>query len=227
IYGAYRCERADHPRAGGEHRRRETATDPVLGSSPRWRGARGQVVDVGQRVRIIPALAGSTGSRASPRPGSSDHPRAGGEHTAIVSGGEAMGGSSPRWRGAQTRRSSRRADSRIIPALAGSTAPSSPPETRTTDHPRAGGEHFGLPRPIDRPHGSSPRWRGAPRDTLRSARRPRIIPALAGSTAFGRSAIYWTPDHPRAGGEHVQTKNAYLVGAGSSPRWRGARPPCE
>ena len=154
--------KADHPRVGGEHSQRALflTTDG----------------------RIIPALAGSTERnprRLAPMP---DHPRVGGEHGSMRSGAGASSGSSPRWRGALEELFQMSHRERIIPALAGSTQAQHTPPTPDPDHPRVGGEHQSLTQIVAQRGGSSPRWRGAPKN--RTARRLelRIIPALAGST---------------------------------------------
>ena len=70
--------------------------------------------------------------------------------------------------------------------------------------------------------GSSPRRRGAHDEHDRAVCSGRIIPAQAGSTTCPPVAELPREDHPRAGGEHVQSKAQSLVGFGSSPRRRGA-----
>ena len=111
---------------------------------------------------------------------------------------------------------------RIIPALAGSTAGWWRRALGAPDHPRVGGEHdleaVGLPAE----RGSSPRWRGALLDRGELLRRPGIIPALAGSTAFLVGRVRRGADHPRVGGEHNFAGPPSSRSVGSSPRWRGA-----
>ena len=151
----------DHPRVGGEHSRRDSSLRLCFGSSPRWRGApegsRGRHLP----VRIIPALAGSTPPVGVAPQAEKDHPRVGGEHRAFCSSIHDSDGSSPRWRGALPMTADITPESRIIPALAGSTH--TPREIRisTEDHPRVGGEHRGSSFLCLVSRGSSPRWRGA------------------------------------------------------------------
>ena len=71
---------SDHPRAGGEHTVPTMLCTVEVGSSPRWRGAPGALLECAAHDRIIPALAGSTPHARSAR--------------------WAGKGSSPRWRGA-------------------------------------------------------------------------------------------------------------------------------
>ena len=70
--------------------------------------------------------------------------------------------------------------------------------------------------------GSSPRMRGArpPPGYTRAAR--RIIPADAGSTPGCRCEYCTHKDHPRGCGEHHVDQRLDPIGAGSSPRMRGA-----
>jgi len=133
--------RPDHPRAGGEHDFGPIPFDPANGSSPRWRGAHPLLSRHRDDHRIIPALAGSTQSTFRCAPATSDHPRAGGEHAAVVVPD--------------------RDRQRIIPALAGSTAHLPRGHLSATDHPRAGGEHRDAMDRDQQRRGSSPRWRGA------------------------------------------------------------------
>ena len=53
--------------------------------------------------------------------------------------------------------------------------------------------------------GSSPRWRGAHRETDQLPGRDGIIPALAGSTTRPSEMGGFMADHPRVGGEHTLT----------------------
>jgi len=56
----------------------------VTGSPPRSRGAHNQTRDNGPGVRIIPAFAGSTTTRAPRRASAADHPRVRGEHSMVA-----------------------------------------------------------------------------------------------------------------------------------------------
>ena len=53
-------------------------------------------------------------------------------------------------------------------------------------------------------------------------RRPRIIPAYAGSTSAKLFLIIESPDHPRVCGEHGAWVADKAGPEGSSPRMRGA-----
>mgnify|MGYP001669747478 CR=1 FL=1 len=90
------------------------------------------------------------------------------------------------------------------------------------DHPRARGEQRDILAKINCDSGSSPRARGADYDFVLDFAPLGIIPARAGS----RLGLCQLPaegwDHPRARGEQITLLQAALLGAGSSPRARGA-----
>ena len=160
---------------------------------------------------------------SGPRP---DHPRAGGEHGRFASIHYATPGSSPRWRG--TRGAPVRSSDfyRIIPALAGNTYRFLWGPVITTDHPRAGGEHYAPVARVEHPTGSSPRWRGTPCRIIAYPYVRRIIPALAGNTSALAVRQHRLSDHPRAGGEHSFLATPNCNQCGSSPRWRGTLAGC-
>ena len=157
-----RRRRRDHPRIRGEHHR--------LGAM------------VSAQRGIIPAYAGSTTGWPSTSCRWKDHPRIRGEHFMSASCCALMDGSSPHTRGALEQDLACVAESRIIPAYAGSTGTTWSAMNPTTDHPRIRGEHGFLPVGGLRASGSSPHTRGAlsPCRTCRVG--TRIIPAYAGST---------------------------------------------
>ena len=192
----------DHPRVRGEHSWSFSAVALRIGSSPRARGAQWLAVQHVGDGGIIPACAGST---AQPRPAHGcgrDHPRVRGEHVpAVGEVGHGLG-SSPRARGAldfTLRRGSRFG---IIPACAGST--------------------YTLRYENGQWRGSSPRARGARPSTRAPGGRVGIIPACAGSTLRLQRFVLPVGDHPRVRGEHGRGRHRGQVGAGSSPRARGA-----
>ena len=135
----------------------------------------------------------------------------------------AVAGSSPRRRGTLHVIRNERALRRIIPAQAGNTSPPRSSTPANSDHPRAGGEHFGFALGPETNTGSSPRRRGTPRSRPIGAISGRIIPAQAGNTAAGWRSSLGRPDHPRAGGEHLADAGKHSVVFGSSPRRRGTQ----
>ena len=212
-----------HPRAGGEHLHDICADVQADGSSPRGRGTRNAQLAAGVRHRFIPARAGNTNPSCPARPCRSVHPRAGGEHTGIVTRLTTGSGSSPRGRGTPGRHPRGAPGTRFIPARAGNTQdrPASPPLSPV--HPRAGGEH-----PLDRTPvrsfiGSSPRGRGTPGFLRGLGLGHRFIPARAGNTAAATAVANNKPVHPRAGGEHGVRVADRPQRRGSSPRGRGTQ----
>ena len=111
----------DHPRIRGEHKDEEKTASIEGGSSPHTRGARRGSRSPSADTGIIPAYAGSTASSHFADSTCWDHPRIRGEHQRMPHEKDALLGSSPHTRGA--RQGSRRApaQTRIIPAYAGST----------------------------------------------------------------------------------------------------------
>ena len=73
--------------------------------------------------------------------------------------------------------------------------------------------------------GSSPHARGAQTIDKLEGLGVRIIPACAGSTAWGVSTPSARRDHPRMRGEHIIVSLFVGVALGSSPHARGALPP--
>ena len=168
----------------GEHRSIVGIGVACQGSSPHVRGA--PFVDrfVISRSGIIPACAGSTGSRMDAHDEPRDHPRMCGEHSSgrheLCNGS----GSSPHVRGARRFYSSRWQAMGIIPACAGSTACRVLFWWCPWDHPRMCGEHPTILNCALIGRGSSPHVRGAPENGKLTVHVAGIIPACAGST-FG------------------------------------------
>ena len=180
---------SDHPRLRGEHVLAFAPGGQYRGSSPPTRGAPSSVSRSSFPVGIIPAYAGSTarGPRGAPRP--PDHPRLRGEHASRLRMRSAASGSSPPTRGAHDPEQVEDPERRIIPAYAGSTAPTGCPPSCRWDHPRLRGEHC-IVKPIHQLiPGSSPPTRGALHSQTDPPAHTRIIPAYAGSTGdpFKRS----------------------------------------
>ena len=150
---------------------------------------------------IIPARAGSSGTRPRPRFRNRDHPRACGEQGCRRHSGHGHAGSSPRVRGAGPGAPDQRRRVGIIPARAGSRPRSRSAGRRTWDHPRACGEQVceRCREAVD--EGSSPRVRGAGRGLAERQGAPGIIPARAGSRRPASCAWTCARDHPRACGE--------------------------
>jgi len=185
----------DHPRVRGEHQQLGNNNSIASGSSPRARGALPLSAGGFSEPGIIPACAGSTVPRGAWPGPHGDHPRVRGEHCRPRPRPGHDPGSSPRARGAPSRRRSSTHALGIIPACAGSTVDPYDSPRRIWDHPRVRGEHRPvIGRPCGRA-GSSPRARGAQRIGSTSGIAAGIIPACAGIIPACAGS---TSRHPRS-----------------------------
>ncbi|QDD97933.1 Hypothetical protein ADP8_03193 (plasmid) [Roseomonas mucosa] len=210
-----------HPRARGEHMVSEQFRICLGGSSPRSRGTRHLGIPPAGRPRFIPALAGNTSPKVHPSVRSAVHPRARGEHGAILSLNGKPVGSSPRSRGTHALCPLIALYSRFIPALAGNTPARGRRFPATPVHPRARGEHRHHRRFPCYGGGSSPRSRGTRYQPHARICLERFIPALAGNTGHIRTEKDCGSVHPRARGEHCCVVTGKVLDGGSSPRSRG------
>ena len=172
-------------------------------------------------IRIIPAFAGNTNSLSFLLRRVQDHPRFRGEHTPATATMRSSRGSSPLSRGTHTRNGDYALQPRIIPAFAGNTFACSPTCRIRRDHPRFRGEHQKKEGRSPQIRGSSPLSRGTLGKKLRFSSPPRIIPAFAGNTTWGRYFYYNVVDHPRFRGEHRLNADPAIFRPGSSPLSRG------
>ncbi|PKU92650.1 hypothetical protein CQR45_1845, partial [Bifidobacterium pseudolongum subsp. globosum] len=211
----------DHPRACGEHLWFRRGAARLLGSSPRLRGTRTDIVRQWCGIGIIPALAGNTSPAGAHHPHPRDHPRACGEHSICCCASLIVVGSSPRLRGTRKREVAAWRGVGIIPALAGNTRRRCRTGHRAWDHPRACGEHLASLDQQRFDRGSSPRLRGTHHREPRRHHGSGIIPALAGNTGSRLAKKYPAWDHPRACGEHAAAAPIVAPVLGSSPRLRG------
>ena len=171
------------------------------GSSPRMRGTQPCGMRGYEVRRFIPAHAGNTLQRPQPRRRKTVHPRACGEHGAVVDGVTPTNGSSPRMRGTRPHSAAERWSRPV--------------------HPRACGEHC-LDISVSVAHsGSSPRMRGTLDKIVVDFAQPRFIPAHAGNTGERFTQAVNQSVHPRACGEHNTVPHSPQLISGSSPRMRG------
>ena len=154
-----------HPRAGGENAQAIAPAPTPGGSSPRGRGKLKFIYVVIYVVGLIPARAGKTRECYSRGHDVRAHPRAGGENQAGKSILICVAGSSPRGRGKLTCVDDDLKVARLIPARAGKTSSSSSRTSKSSAHPRAGGENVVAGSGPIRTYGSSPRGRGKQRAT--------------------------------------------------------------
>ena len=175
--------RTDHPRSRGEYPVPVVNRGLSRGSSPLSRGIRPGPQRPCRAARIIPALAGNTGSSFHSFRLFGDHPRSRGEYIYPKVLAWSVEGSSPLSRGIPAHWWSRAEDRRIIPALAGNTLAASLPEWLPSDHPRSRGEYTTARGLIYPDPGSSPLSRGIRHGFGTFLPPTRIIPALAGNTS--------------------------------------------
>ena len=172
----------DHPRSRGEYGVCGGGTMPLGGSSPLSRGILRVVGGGVVRPRIIPALAGNTGTTILCCVSARDHPRSRGEYLAACFMILGLLGSSPLSRGIHRHLPRQLRAQRIIPALAGNTCHGGTVQFDGPDHPRSRGEYcIGCSGRLGR-LGSSPLSRGIRSRSRTRGMRLRIIPALAGNT---------------------------------------------
>ena len=152
----------DHPRACGANILPIWGYEGERGSSPRVRGKLGVFGIVHESPRIIPARAGQTAARLTPRRFHPDHPRACGANKAFSRLAMSAFGSSPRVRGKQGTVDLTIPENRIIPARAGQTGMCGRWVPVRSDHPRACGANPAALRALGAHVGSSPRVRGKP-----------------------------------------------------------------
>ncbi len=201
--GVFSCPLTAHPRRRGEHPVAAIPSRSMSGSSPQARGAPRQRHEAGGGGRLIPAGAGSTGTRPPPHRGTAAHPRRRGEHRHLRRSPRTRTGSSPQARGAHYDNCPAMEVPRLIPAGAGSTWTSTGRRCGTPAHPRRRGEHI--------PH------RALQRGEV------RLIPAGAGSTSPIPFPLPVASAHPRRRGEHRNASSQDCTRTGSSPQARGAR----
>ena len=161
VHAEWRKRKPAHPRSRGEHGEWKITHSPKDGSSPLTRGARRVYLRQVDRLRLIPAHAGSTRERTPEGARASAHPRSRGEHLLVRGGGRSRAGSSPLTRGALREHVSKTPLPRLIPAHAGSTWSRTMNSAAITAHPRSRGEHSGFGAVAAVTVGSSPLTRGA------------------------------------------------------------------
>ena len=131
----------DHPRSRGVHGGCDRALPDPVGSSPLARGPHIQQVHKLAFFGIIPARAGSTGSRRRHGRASRDHPRSRGVHALCRGFIDEPIGSSPLARGPRGQIDGYYTVVGIIPARAGSTPVDEGILIDPRDHPRSRGVH--------------------------------------------------------------------------------------
>ena len=221
VYVQDKAKSAGSSRVGGEHKTRESITEPYTGRSPRGRGTHLLRLQVSFRHREIPAWAGNTPRRTDKKRPQSGDPRVGGEHNIGRGGRKLIYGRSPRGRGTRLALHKAAEIAREIPAWAGNTWPRPQAGRSRAGDPRVGGEHPAPPAPTVISSGRSPRGRGTLNRDRQAVVRLREIPAWAGNTPRQSLLRRLSLGDPRVGGEHLPNGHRLLQMAGRSPRGRG------
>ena len=150
-----------------------------------------------------------------------DHPRVCGEKQPTIWLLQTPPGSPPRMRGKGISGISTCARRGITPAYAGKRPTSSPPLSRTRDHPRVCGEKNNAATKAGGDLGSPPRMRGKVPADVPDGDGPGITPAYAGKSGTGVGDYTVEQDHPRVCGEKSPPQERTQRRRGSPPRMRG------
>ncbi len=212
-----------HPRACGEHQRRQPGIQFADGSSPRMRRTHFTGSLDAAVARFIPAHAENTGATGKLSTCISVHPRACGEHDYLGTMIDRADGSSPRMRRTLQLFQHFAGVYRFIPAHAENTEKAVIPPRLITVHPRACGEHMLSGCAGISATGSSPRMRRTRHELAALRRYWRFIPAHAENTDEAVAPLRMFAVHPRACGEHGSRQKLRDPVPGSSPRMRRTR----
>ena len=174
----------------------------MTGSPPLARGIRIDKITGKNTVRITPACAGNTMTRASVLRTSGDHPRLRGEYWCCLWNGSGKPGSPPLARGILLDARESLEKARITPACAGNTAFLCKMCFHPEDHPRLRGE-YSITQVISTVvAGSPPLARGIHFELNPERKLVRITPACAGNTGGILGKVVHCRDHPRLRGEY-------------------------
>ena len=196
-----RRRRSEHPRGCGDDHIYLTIWNDPDGTPPRMRGRRVPAAEGDGQGRNTPADAGTTSSCRSPRPAAAEHPRGCGDDRLAQARTRRRSGTPPRMRG---RRAAGRRCRRLLrntPADAGTTAPSAPTPSGSTEHPRGCGDDLAEQVLELATTGTPPRMRGRREAGLRPLLEPRNTPADAGTTVAEALAEQISEEHPRGCGD--------------------------
>ncbi len=150
---------------------------------------------------VTAASAGRTRSRTPCSTRRSEHPRVGGEDSVAMYSSHRWSGTPPHRRGGPPSDARQLPVVRNTPASAGRTSPTRSTSTRSSEHPRVGGEDGHATPEFRRSCGTPPRRRGGLPLRLGRYPRDRNTPASAGRTTMTGTEPRTTAEHPRVGGE--------------------------
>ena len=171
--------------------------------------------------RFIPAGAGNSGRVVPDQRHAAVHPRWRGEQGARISPRTTSSGSSPLARGTGQSGPLFATFLRFIPAGAGNSRRRPACLSRPAVHPRWRGEQEAIEGHRHGVAGSSPLARGTAGHRAVQRARQRFIPAGAGNSAAGSSAVFLSAVHPRWRGEQPPHAPPPAQLNGSSPLARG------
>ena len=211
------------PAHAGKTGRVMSDTTSGAGSSPLTRGKPSTPRKPRAQSWLIPAHAGKTEGQPRIAPRGSAHPRSRGENHSKYAVRLCGSGSSPLTRGKPSAATTPTRGPRLIPAHAGKTPGVVVARWRVAAHPRSRGENVSRERFEVFEVGSSPLTRGKRADHGHGPGRGRLIPAHAGKTAWGSSAMSAGAAHPRSRGENPSDASSFEDVVGSSPLTRGKR----
>ena len=172
-------------------------------------------------MRSIPACAGETPRRATPRSRTRVYPRVCGGNTVFRPTRHDNGGLSPRVRGKHLDRRCRPLPRRSIPACAGETGGVTHIVTREGVYPRVCGGNPGEPWLRAGGGGLSPRVRGKRQIAAGAPGAAWSIPACAGETTCSPFNCAGVRVYPRVCGGNVCAVALERSAGGLSPRVRG------
>ena len=173
----------DHPRMGGEKSIVAPRSDPGTGSPPHGRGKDSPTPPAAFCHGITPAWAGKRWTVAGTVAARWDHPRMGGEKTAVAPFAITPTGSPPHGRGKGPAGAPVGRLVGITPAWAGKSFKQLYAKCFCQDHPRMGGEKTLRSSPFTSCAGSPPHGRGKAILRSRELEALGITPAWAGKSA--------------------------------------------
>ncbi len=173
--------------------------------------------------RTIPTRVGRTSVMYRVKKPNADHPHACGENRRERLQRSFVTGPSPRVWGELFGSMINIVEIRTIPTRVGRTYPHSPDTPRMADHPHACGENGCMVWIWQPKLGPSPRVWGELPDARSLKPSSRTIPTRVGRTSGVPFRLLFSPDHPHACGENLQTLFLLSCFYGPSPRVWGER----
>ncbi len=149
------------------------------------------------------------------------YPRSRGEQISVSMASDSCNGLSPLARGTEKQPPPSQFASRFIPARAGNRPSPATTRRRTPVYPRSRGEQRGTNTPSTIFDGLSPLARGTVRNSAKSKKSQRFIPARAGNSIRSQTIKKAGAVYPRSRGEQEFTHATWREINGLSPLARG------